>query len=151
MMHILPDISRGKGNQAMKFGQLIECNMRNIFLGKIVHKTSFFFKKKNSELSISLDQQSEVSHNFLLLYVKVGNFHLHLFHIKLFWKVKRGLELVSLPHFLLQFWGNIFSRYILLTDEISLPDSLYFFRYLIICFVIQFVTSWFTEIYLFPT
>ena len=28
---MLPDISRSKGNQAMKFGQLIEHNMRNIF------------------------------------------------------------------------------------------------------------------------
>ena len=30
--HILPNISRGKGNQAMTFGQLIEYHMRNIFL-----------------------------------------------------------------------------------------------------------------------
>ena len=29
---ILPNISRCKGNQAMKFGQLIDYNMRNIFL-----------------------------------------------------------------------------------------------------------------------
>ena len=29
--HILPNISRSKGKQAMKFGQLIEYNMRNIF------------------------------------------------------------------------------------------------------------------------
>ena len=33
-IHILPDISRSKGNQAMKFGQLIEYNVRNIFLQK---------------------------------------------------------------------------------------------------------------------
>ena len=31
---ILPNISRSKGNQTMKFGQFIECNMRNIFLEK---------------------------------------------------------------------------------------------------------------------
>ena len=31
---ILPNMSRCKGNQAMKLGQLIECNMRNIFLDK---------------------------------------------------------------------------------------------------------------------
>ena len=30
----MPNISRSKGNQTMKFGQLIECNMRNIFLEK---------------------------------------------------------------------------------------------------------------------
>ena len=29
---ILPNISRTKGNQTMKFGQLIECNMKNILL-----------------------------------------------------------------------------------------------------------------------
>ena len=33
-IHILPDISRSKGNQAVKFGQLIEYNVRNIFLQK---------------------------------------------------------------------------------------------------------------------
>ena len=31
---MLPNISRSKGNQAMKFGQLIEYNMRNIFVEK---------------------------------------------------------------------------------------------------------------------
>ena len=30
--HILPNISRSKRNQTMKFGQLIEYNMRNTFL-----------------------------------------------------------------------------------------------------------------------
>ena len=34
VIHILPYISRSKGNQAMTFGQLIECNMKNIFLEK---------------------------------------------------------------------------------------------------------------------
>ena len=33
-LDILPNISRSKGNQAMKFGQLIEYNMRNIFVEK---------------------------------------------------------------------------------------------------------------------
>ena len=33
-IHILPFISRSKDNQAMKFGQVIEYNMRNIFLEK---------------------------------------------------------------------------------------------------------------------
>ena len=34
VIHVLPNISRNKGNQTMKFGQLIEYNMRNIFLEK---------------------------------------------------------------------------------------------------------------------
>ena len=33
---ILPNISKSKGNQIMKFGQLIEYNMRNIFSWKII-------------------------------------------------------------------------------------------------------------------
>ena len=33
-MHILPFISRSKDNQRVKFGQLIEYNMRKIFLEK---------------------------------------------------------------------------------------------------------------------
>ena len=33
-IHILPNISRNKGNQTMEFGKLIECNMKNIFLEK---------------------------------------------------------------------------------------------------------------------
>ena len=32
--HMLPNISRSKGNQAIKFGQLIEYNKINIFLQK---------------------------------------------------------------------------------------------------------------------
>ena len=33
-IHILTNIARNKGNQTMKFGQLIEYNIRNIFLEK---------------------------------------------------------------------------------------------------------------------
>ena len=33
-IHILPNTSRSKGNPTMKIGQLIEYNMRNIFLTK---------------------------------------------------------------------------------------------------------------------
>ena len=33
-LHRLPNISRSKGNQTIKFGQLIECNMRKISLEK---------------------------------------------------------------------------------------------------------------------
>ena len=33
-IHILPNISRDKSNQTIKFGQLIEYNMGNVFLKK---------------------------------------------------------------------------------------------------------------------
>ena len=31
---MLSNISRSKNNQTMKFGQLIECNMKNVFFEK---------------------------------------------------------------------------------------------------------------------
>ena len=34
VIHTLPNISRSKGNQTMKFGQLTERSMRNNFLEK---------------------------------------------------------------------------------------------------------------------
>ena len=37
-IHILPNISQSKGNQAMKFGQLIEYNKRNFFPQKLCGK-----------------------------------------------------------------------------------------------------------------
>ena len=58
--HVLPNISRSKDNQAMKFGKLIEYNMRNIFLEKSYAKcdgeTSARSFSKKSKLSVSLDQ-----------------------------------------------------------------------------------------------
>ena len=59
-MHILCNISERKRNQTIKFGQLINHNMRNIFLEKPYTKfateaISRPFSKK-SKLNISLDQ-----------------------------------------------------------------------------------------------
>ena len=39
-VHILTNISRNKGNQAMKFGELIEFSMRSIFPEKSYIKCS---------------------------------------------------------------------------------------------------------------
>ena len=59
-IHILPNISKSKSNQTLKFDQLIECNMRNNFLEKSYTKcggeTSSTQFSKKSKLSISLDQ-----------------------------------------------------------------------------------------------
>ena len=59
-MHMLPNISRSKDNQTMKFGQFIECNMRNIFLEKSYTKcdgeTSPRPFSEKLKLSISMDQ-----------------------------------------------------------------------------------------------
>ena len=64
VINILPNISRSKGNQKMKFAQLIEYNMRNILLQKSYTKcggeTSPRPFSGNLELSIFLDQQFKV-------------------------------------------------------------------------------------------
>ena len=59
---------------------------------------------------------------------------------------EKGLGLVSPPHFVYDFSKKkCFSSYILLTDQISLSDCLYFSRYWAMCvlklFVNQAVTS----------
>ena len=58
--HISSNISRSKGYQTMKFGQLIEYNMRNIFNEKSYTKcgqeTSPRHFSGKLKLSISLDQ-----------------------------------------------------------------------------------------------
>ena len=60
LIHILPNISRRKGNQTMKCGQLIECNMRNNFFEKSYTKfggeTSPRPFSEKLKLNISLDQ-----------------------------------------------------------------------------------------------
>ena len=59
-MHILPNVSRTKGNQTTKFGQLIEHNLKNIFVEKSYTKCAAETiprpLSKISKLSISLDQ-----------------------------------------------------------------------------------------------
>ena len=60
VIHILSNTSRSKGNQTMKFGQLIGFNIRNIFLEKSFLKcggeTSPRTFSEKLKLDISLDQ-----------------------------------------------------------------------------------------------
>ena len=67
--------TRSKDNQAMKFGQLIEYNKKNIFLEKSNIKcgretTPKSFSKK-SKLSISPDQHSKVLYILFQLFAKL--------------------------------------------------------------------------------
>ena len=69
------NISKSKGNQVMKFGQLIEYNMRNIFPEKLYTKCDRetiprHFSEK-SKLSISLDQYCKVLYILFQLFVKL--------------------------------------------------------------------------------
>ena len=72
--HILPNISTSKANQAMKFGQLMEYNLRSIFLkkshtkcgGKTIPRP--FLKKIKIKQS---DQYSKVLYVVFLLFAKL--------------------------------------------------------------------------------
>ena len=63
VIYVLKNILRNKDNQAMKFGQLREYNMKNIFFEKPCTncggETSPRPFSEKPELSISLDQQPE--------------------------------------------------------------------------------------------
>ena len=60
VIHLLPNISKNKGNETMKIGQLRECKMRNIVLQKPDKKcggeTSFRWFSETLRLSVSLNQ-----------------------------------------------------------------------------------------------
>ena len=63
----------------MKFGQLIEYDMRNIFLDKVSYakcggETSPRTFSKKSKLSIFLDEQSKVSYSLFILHVQVKDY-----------------------------------------------------------------------------
>ena len=103
--HILTNISRRKGNQAMIFGQFIERNMRNFFFDTFPIPFS-----KKTKLSISLDQYSKVSYSLFYGTPSWGVSE----HIETklqticFYLTTKGLELVSLSHFLHDFWRKMF-------------------------------------------
>ena len=92
VIHILPNISRSKGNQTIKLDQLIECNMRHICLEKLYAKcdweTSPRTFSENFNLSISLDQKSKVLCSLYLLHAKLRA-------IKTFWNLA---DHFLLPH-----------------------------------------------------
>ena len=60
-MRILPNISRSKGNQTMKYGQWIK------YCGGIIPRLLF----KKSKLNISLNHLSKVLYKLFLLYTKL--------------------------------------------------------------------------------
>ena len=55
--------------------------------------------------------------------------------------LEKGLGIVSPPYFVLIFQQKCFSCYILVTDQISLSDCLYFSRYWAICLLHLFVSQ----------
>ena len=75
--HVLPNISRIKGNQTMKFGQLTEYNMKNIFFEKSHTKYGGetiprpFPKKSKLSISGSTVNSLKVSYSLFLLYTNL--------------------------------------------------------------------------------
>ena len=117
----MTNIASTKGNQSMKFGQLIEYNRRNIFLERT------FTKYGGETSSQTLSQKITIEHisgSTAWIYIvcfycmpswKLSRYieaellttsHLLLPCIKLFLKIKRVLQL--LPHFLHDFWIKVF-------------------------------------------
>ena len=67
-IHILPNILRNKGNHTMKFGQWIECNIRDIFLeNKYKSRKKSHTLSEKSKLSVSLDQQSDILYSLTMM------------------------------------------------------------------------------------
>ena len=75
VIYTLSNISRSKGNQAMKFDQLIEYNMGNIFLEKSYPKCGGEISPRpfsgKLKFSISLDRYSKVLYSLFLFYPKL--------------------------------------------------------------------------------
>ena len=116
-MDIFPSISRSKGNQTMKFGKLTEKHKKH-FSWKIMHRMrwrnysqTLFWRKK-------IEHKSFIQ--FVFLHAKLRNIRklsYRLLAVTLYLafsflkkqKTNKDLELVSLPHYLYNFWKkNIF-------------------------------------------
>ena len=136
---VMPNISRNKGNQTMKFGQFIEYNIIYVFLeksyirlgGKVVAEP--FIKNKNRAYiwmnSLKCYKCFVVSPSRgLPNYVKTKVLPTCFYLKQSFFKNRRRFE------------EKCFSHYILLTDQISLPDSFFFLRYSVILFFAQSLT-----------
>ena len=143
----------------MKFGQLIEHPKRNIFFrnyvenkaGKLVPDHFLFFKKdlyqvKGSglQLDFTIFRQPSNQHTIETNYSKLHTIDSEICSILIF---QISVQKQFLQHILsMTFQQKCSSCYILLTDQISLPGSLYFLRYwsiyILQLFVDQAVTSW---------
>ena len=135
-IRILSDISRSKTNYAMKFGQLIEYNMRNIFLEKWCTKCDGetspdpFLKNRNGAAVCSFIQ-------FVFIVCPNWGLPKHTeakLLITCFYLIQSFLKKVSLPHFQHDFWRKMFlTLHSINWHQISLSDCLYFWKDLVVC------------------
>ena len=117
-MHILTNISKSKGNQAMEFGQLIEHNMETFFLEnhtQIAMEILFpdpFLKNQNwaylwikrfTQIVFTVNQVED-NQNILTPNCRLLAFTSY----KAFLKNKKRSGTSLLPHFVYDFWRKIF-------------------------------------------
>ena len=143
----MPNISRSKRNQAMKFCQFIEYDMRYIFLEKSYSKCGGktspdpFLKNLNwayfSISSLNICTVCAIVHLGFEDYRNTLKLKcwppLLLPHIKIFKKAKRGPGLASLPHSLHDFWRKIFLVQYSINWQSFIVLLSYSFRYWAIC------------------
>ena len=131
-IHILTNISRSKDNQAMKFGQSLKYNIRNIFLEKWYTKCGEETSPKpfsnKSTLNISLVQQFKDLCSLFLLNVQVEGY-------RNIYKV-RSKPLLS-SHINL-FYKKVWNYFIASFSKFHLSDWFYFWRCFPGCDVINF-------------
>ena len=132
----MTNISHSKGNQAIKFGQLIEYNMRNIFS----------WKKTQNVVEKLLPDPFLKNQNWAYLWINSLKFYSVCFYCmpswrlaytsyKAFFKNKKsyGIRRIFRIRIRRIFAEKCFSCYTLLPDQISLRCCLYFVRYWAIC------------------
>ena len=123
----------------LKLGKLIEYNMRNIFLKKLYTKCGGevssrpFYKKISTIWNAIYFVFNVCSSRGLSIILKLRCWPLtFILHKSCFFlKKKKQTSGTSLPVNI--FEEIYFAHYILLTDQISLPDCLYFLGYWTIC------------------
>ena len=78
-VNILPNISKSKGNQAMKFGQLLEYNMKIIFLEKLSTKLDGETNPRPFSGKFRLRWINSLKHlySLFLLYPKLRGIKIH--------------------------------------------------------------------------
>ena len=112
-IHILPDISKGRGSHKMKFGQLSECNMKNISPEKSCTKWGGetsprpFLKNQNWVYLWINSVKYRTIHFYCISKSRATKIYWNWVADHLLKKTKIGLELVSLPNFKNDFWKII--------------------------------------------
>ena len=125
-IHWLPNISRRKDNQTIKFGQLIEYIIKNIFL-EIIHKIKWRSYSQGLFGNIKIVEGYQSILKLSWKSIVFTSCKAFLNKLKEVWNYSPCLT------FCMIFKEKCFSCDIPLNDQISLPCCLYFVRYWAIC------------------